>query len=218
MTDDDRRQRAAVRDGYDAMADDYVAEREDDPTDVAVVESFLAGVDAGARVLDVGCGQGSPVLDRMPAGVDGVGLDFSAAQLAHARGRTDAALLRADMTSLPLASDAFDAATALHSVIHVPTAEHPSVFDGLARVLRPGGRLLLTAAVDDEGWAGANDDWLGGGARMEWSFPGRTTTESQLRDAGFRVDAERVVDEGVSDADEDAEWLYLTAELDGSRE
>ena len=202
-----RAQRRAVRDGYDALADDYGEARE---PEAPLVESFLAGLPAGSRVLDAGCGQGTPVLDRLPAGVEGVGVDFSAAQLRRARAATDAPLVRGDLTALPVADAGVDAVTALHSLIHVPTAEQPAVLAEFARVTRPGARLLLTAGTGP--WTGANDDWLGSGARMEWSFPGADATRERLREAGFRVTDEELVPDGLDDEDGGGSWLLVTAE------
>ncbi|QZP38735.1 class I SAM-dependent methyltransferase [Halobaculum magnesiiphilum] len=214
---DPHTQRATVRDGYDAMAATYRDERGDDgdgteAPERPLVDSFLADLSAGDRLLDAGCGQGTPVLNRLPAGVEGVGVDLSASMLDLARERTDAALVRGDLTRLPVASNVADAATALHSVIHVPVSEHPAVFGEFARVLRPGGRLYLTAATDEDGWAGANEDWLGSGETMAWSFPGLDETHAQLREAGFRVTDERVLGDTVAD-DDGGSWTHLFARL-----
>ena len=210
MTDDPaggRAQRRAVRDGYDALADEYGESR--DPPEVSLVESFLADLPAGSRVLDAGCGQGTPVLDRLPAGVDGVGLDFSIEQLRRARGATDAALVHGDITAPPVADASVDAVTALNSLIHVPAARQPAVLAEFARVTRSGARLLLTAGTRP--WAGANDDWLDGGVRMEWSIPGADATRDSLRKAGFAVTDEAFVPDELAD-DDDAGWYVLTAE------
>jgi len=209
---DPHTQRAAVRNGYDGMAATYRRERE--ASEASVVESFLAGLSADDRLLDAGCGQGTPVLNRLPDRVDSIGVDLSASMLDLARDRTDTALVRGDLTRLPVAADAVDAVTALHSVIHVPMSEHPTVFREFARALRPGGRLYLTAATGEGGWSGANEDWLGSGELMAWSFPGLDRTRDQLREAGFRVTAERVLDDTVGDDDGGA-WTHLFARLAG---
>lgn len=204
--DDARRQRRTVRDGYDALADAY-GEASDGARE-PVVASFLADLPAGSRVLDAGCGQGTPVLDDLPTGVGAVGLDLSAEQLRRARAATDAPLVRGDVTALPVGSGRVDAVTALHSLIHVPDAEQAGAIAEFARVTRPGGRLLLTAGTGP--WAGANDDWLDAGVRMEWSIPGAETTRERLAEAGFRVTDDELVPERLDDGD--GEWVYLTAE------
>lgn len=212
---DPHTQRAAVRDGYDELAETYRRERESQElTTASVVEAFLDDCSVGDRVLDAGCGQGTPVLHQVPDGVEGIGVDLSASMLDIARERADGPLLRGDMTRLPVAADSVDAVTAITSTIHVPVEERPTVYAEFARALCPGGRLLVTAATGDEGWSGANPDWLDSGALMAWSFPGQPETRAQLRDAGFRVTAERTLAETVSDDDDGGSWALLTAVLD----
>jgi SAM-dependent methyltransferase len=91
------------------------------------------------------------------------------------------------MSRLPVASDTVDGVVALWSLIHVPLAEHPAVIDEFARVLRPGGGLLLVEGTTE--WVGENPDWLEGGVEMAWEVAGRETTRRQLRAAGFGIEA-----------------------------
>lgn len=106
-----------------------------------------ARIPAGGVVLDVGCGTGRalPAL-RRAVGESGtvVGLDLTPQMLAEARrkGRTSsAALVLADARSLPVATGCADAVFAAGLVMHLP-----DLYAGLtelARVTRPGGRLVL---------------------------------------------------------------------------
>jgi ubiquinone/menaquinone biosynthesis C-methylase UbiE len=106
----------------------------------------------GERVLDVGCGTGAlleAVRGRWP-GAAGVGVDLSLAMLAIARRRLPppVALVAADAGRLPFADGTFDQATCTSALHHwtdpvVGLAE-------VARVLRPGGRLVLTDWSDDD--------------------------------------------------------------------
>ncbi|QCC51149.1 class I SAM-dependent methyltransferase [Halapricum salinum] len=196
-----------VRDGYDALVDDYAAQRTDDSDDVEALASFLDDLPDGSRLLDAGCGQGIPVLASLD-GVSGVGLDISHGQLARASENAPAAALaQGDMTRLPFADDAFDAVTALWSVIHVPEGDHRTVFEEFARVLRPGGRLLLVEGTDE--WRGTNPDWLGGGAAMEWHIAGPEATREQLRAVGFEILVERTIGDSL---EEDAAWTLFEAD------
>ena len=97
------------------------------------------------------------------------------------------------MTALPFADDAFDGIAAYHSVIHVPTDEHPTVLGEFARVLRPVGHLLLTTGGG--AWEGTNDDRLDTGVEMRWSIPSPEDSVSMLEDAGFEVRWQRVTDD-----------------------
>jgi ArsR family transcriptional regulator len=151
------------------------------PTD-AIETALLQALPAGrlGRLLDIGCGTGG-VLERLaPRIEEGLGIDASRDMLALARSRlterglTHIAVRQADMYRLPLPDAAFDAVT-LHMVLHY--AEDPAAaLAEAARVLRPGGRLLiLDLAPHDRTdlltsyahrWPGFDDaaigGWLGG--------------------------------------------------------
>lgn len=198
----------AVRDGYDALVEEYAAQRTDDSDDVEALASFLDALPEDARLLDAGCGQGTPVLASLEA-ITGVGLDIAQGQLVRASENAPAAaLVQGDMTRLPFAPDTFDAVTALWSVIHVPEGDHGTVFAEFERVLRPGGRLLLTEGTSE--WRGTNPDWLGGGAAMQWHIAGPDRTREQLRGAGFEIATEQVIGGSL---DEDATWTLFEAVL-----
>lgn len=64
MTD----QRDVVRRGYDRLGSDYAAARSPDEREAALLSGLLDRLDAGARLLDVGCGDGRPVLSRLGGG------------------------------------------------------------------------------------------------------------------------------------------------------
>lgn len=203
--------RDAVRRAYDEIAETYAAERSERGRGVEVLTAFLDDLPERPRVLDAGCGQGTPVLRRLAESADPVGLDFSREQLGLARGTVPGApLVCGDMTALPLREDAFDAVTAYHSLIHVPIDDHAAVVEEFARVLRPGGRVLLTEGIDE--WSGRNPDWLNSGVEMQWDIAGAEATKSQLRDAGFTVVRElRATDEL---ADDEAEKPFFEARLE----
>ncbi|ELZ92880.1 ubiquinone/menaquinone biosynthesis methyltransferase UbiE [Haloferax mucosum ATCC BAA-1512] len=202
-------QRRAVRDGYDGLADDYLANRSGEPA--SVLTALTAHLDSGMRVLDAGCGQGTPVTDTLSSDFDVVGVDFSREQLRLARDHvTDAALVQGDMTHLPVESSAFDAVCAFYSIIHVPVEEHERVFEEFARVLRPGGYLLST--VGDEAWEGSNPDWLDSGIEMQWSFPSIEETNELLTQSGFTVLDTFVVDDRLG-----SQYPFVLARYDGDR-
>jgi SAM-dependent methyltransferase len=199
-------QRDRVREGYDALAADYDAERPAEPP--ATVDALRERLDADARVLDAGCGGGRPVLETLDGDYRTVGLDFSAAQLALAAERTDGPLVRGDLTALPFRADAVDAVTCLNAIIHVPVEAHPTVVGEVARVLRPGGWLLLTTG--DRAWEGETEDWLDGDARMEWSYPSPAETRETIREAGFAIRRE-----WPADHPDGGDFPFLLARLEG---
>ena len=108
------------------------------------------------------------------------------------------------MVNLPISDGVFDAVTAYHSLIHIPTEQHQAVIEEFARVLRPGGRVLLIEGIGE--WSGTNPDWLDTGVEMQWQIAGADTTRDQLVDAGFTITDERSVSQTL---DGDEEWVFL---------
>jgi ubiquinone/menaquinone biosynthesis C-methylase UbiE len=110
------------------------------------------GIRPGDRVLDVACGTGGVALRAARAGAEVVGIDISADQLAKARRAADADDLairfdEGDCEELPYADADFAAVASAFGAIFA--ADHARTAAGLARVCRPGGRLVLTAWQKD---------------------------------------------------------------------
>jgi len=111
----------------------------------------LAGVGAGMRVLDVGCGTGVVTRDvaaRVGLGGHVVGVDPSRALLAVARRRTGAegtgarpTFRHGDGLALPFAPASFDVTLAVTVLLHVPSSDR--VLGEMVRVTRPGGRVAV---------------------------------------------------------------------------
>ncbi len=89
------------------------------------------------RVLDVACGNAP--LERLHVG-RWVGADVSAAELERARERGAAPLVLADGTTLPFASGCFDAVVCSMALMVIQPLGR--ALAEMARVLRPGGRLV----------------------------------------------------------------------------
>ena len=107
---------------------------------------FAARWARGKRVLDVACGEGygSALLARHAAHVTGV--DVSPDAIAHA-GREYAKLgnarfVRASCTAMPLLDASIDLAVSFETLEHIAGQE--AFLDELARVLTPGGLLVLS--------------------------------------------------------------------------
>ena len=100
----------------------------------------------GARVLDIGCGDGSLVRMMAREGAEATGLEISESQLARARaaspvGGESYQVGRAE--ALPFADKAFDVVVFFNSLHHVPLGDQEMAVAEAARVLRTGGHLLV---------------------------------------------------------------------------
>jgi SAM-dependent methyltransferase len=102
------------------------------------VAAFAAETPAGARVLDAGAGEGAykPAFARQRY----VGLDMGIGDAAWNYSELDVV---GDLAALPFRDAAFDAALNIVTLEHV--REPGRVLEEIARVLAPGGRLLLVA-------------------------------------------------------------------------
>lgn len=198
-----------VQQGYDERGETYAAKHSANERDIALLEEFFDSLSESPRLLDAGCGNGTPVLRHLGEDASVVGLDFSREQLRLAADAVPTApLVLGDMTALPFQDDVFDAVTAFNSLIHVPLAAHQTVLDEFARVLRTDGRVLLSEAPEE--FERTNSNWLDSGVEMTWSMAGKAATREQLRDAGFRI-----VDEWAApDTSGHPEPPFFSARLD----
>jgi SAM-dependent methyltransferase len=145
------------------------------------------------RVLDVACGSGGPIL-RLAAltGASVAGVDVQSAGIEMAtvsaaeQGLSDRArFLVADATRpLPFEDASFDAVTCIDAVNHLPGRE--SVFAEWHRVLRPGGRILLSDPAVVTGLV-SKEDMAVRGSIGEFVFSAPGVNERLVAEAGFRV-------------------------------
>lgn len=177
-----------VRRGYDRLASRYAERSTATDRDHAVLSTFLDSLSAPARVLDAGCGNGEPVLDRLAdvATERAVGLDVSRSQVELADEAVPAvSIVQGDLRHLPFPDGSFDAVVAVDAIIHVPLPDHEAVVAEFARVLRPGGRLLLSEGARE--LERTATDWLDAGVEMRWHMAGPAATREHLHTAGFEV-------------------------------
>jgi SAM-dependent methyltransferase len=151
-----------VDNGWQSSADAWIAEMGDRGDfgrhyvlDPVMLPRALAR--SPKKALDVGCGEGRFCRMLKPHGVDVVGVDPTPALIAAARSRdTGGVYLEAPAERLPFGSATFDLVVSYLSFIDIPDIE--SAIPEMARVLRPGGVLLIAnlnsfnTACADQGW------------------------------------------------------------------
>jgi len=160
-----------------------------------LILEFVGNVE-GDRVLDVGCGDGELALHLKKRGATVVGIDASPEMIAAAsaragREKSDVSFQVATAERLPFADGQFDLVTAITILCFVDDAA--PIFQEVARVLRPGGRLAIGELGKWSTWAAGRRvrAWLG--SRL-WRR-GRFRTGNELRQlaegAGLIVKAVR---------------------------
>ena len=101
----------------------------------------IADVRPGERALDLASGTGDIAFAVAAHGAKTIGLDITHRMLQLAQEKSGVAtFVTGDMGSLPFASRSFDLVTTGYGLRNVPDLD--AAIDEIARVLKPGGRLL----------------------------------------------------------------------------
>jgi SAM-dependent methyltransferase len=143
-----------MKQGARAMwaAGDYpaIAQRQLWPVGERVVRR--AAVAPGEDVLDVACGTGNAALRAAQAGGRVTGVDltpelFEAGRVLAAEAGVEIEFVEGDAEALPVPDGAFDVVVSVMGCMFAP--RHRVTAAELARALRPGGRLCVTAWTPD---------------------------------------------------------------------
>lgn len=171
--------------------------------------------ESNGSLLDIGCGRGGPSIyltERF--GFDCTGIDLVPYNVEMARANADrrgvsTQFVVGDARRLPFASDTFAACVAIDSLVYVPEKE--SVFESVARVLRPGGTVVISDLLvrDDVGRAGreAVDAFAD-----SWDMPPLSNVEqyrTTMERAGLTVEHVRDISENSIDRFQKWTDLYL---------
>lgn len=114
-------------------------------------------------ILDIGSGAGQlirPILKYADPGVEVIGCDLSLNMLLRARTRLKddrPDFTTADLAHLPFADESFDGITCGYVLEHLPDARVG--LREMARVMRPGGRMLLLVTEDSFSGAFTSRIW-----------------------------------------------------------
>jgi SAM-dependent methyltransferase len=184
--------------GYGARAEEYARVVDPAFAPVATRSVELAGVRAGADVLDLATGTGSVARAAAQAGASVVGVDVSAGmiEVAQRLSPPDISFQVADATALPFAPRSFDAVTCVFAFSHLP--DPGAAVAELLRVMRDRA-ALVQASWGSRGRnaafravADALEEVTGGAPRAcadimdegTWADPAHGM--ATLRDAGLR--------------------------------
>ena len=221
-----------VADGYDAMGETFAAWREEiigDPRRVWEDE-LAARLEPGARLLELGCGGGTPETRRLAERFAVTGVDISPRQVERARAAIpEAEFACADFTELELPAGSFDAVCSFYVFNHVPrellapllTRIHGWLAPSAGSVVgkaddarpedrtpaAPGGWLLAAFGASDlPGWTG---EWLGAETFFS-GFPPEVNSQL-VRDAGLTIERDEVVEFVEPEGPVQFQWVLAQA-------
>ncbi len=146
----------------------------------ALLERYCAP-GGGLRILDAGCGTGAAARFLSPYGLV-TGLDLEAYALRLAQSRGNARLARGSVARLPFAAGSFELVTCFDVLVMLDDALEACALAEMARVLKPGGRLLVRVAAND---------WLRGAHDRAWLVVRRYSARglrASLERAGLAVE------------------------------
>lgn len=177
-----------VTDSYSQRASEYVAKLgsvgDMNPLDVALITTWGQGV--AGPILDAGSGPGHWTDLLQNLGCDTHGIDMVPEFVDSARKRFPlTAFDLGDILDLPFDASSFGGVLAWYSLIHMRPKARELTFREFARVLKPGGELLVGAFLGQQ-------DLPFDHAITEafyWSEDGLT---DHLRSAGFQVVATQI--------------------------
>jgi SAM-dependent methyltransferase len=152
----------------------------------------LIGPSAGKRILDAACGDGVLAAALARGGAIVTGIDSDTRMLAAGRARVEqarlaAALIEGDIRALPFPDAAFDVVVAVTVLCFVPDAGR--AVREMARVLKPGGRLVIGELGRWSAWAAQRriKGWWGSKIWQSARFRSAGELKQLMRDASLDV-------------------------------
>jgi SAM-dependent methyltransferase len=187
-----------VRESYDriaaAYAEHYAKELTHKPLDRELLNRFASTVKDRDDVCDIGCGPGHIARYLRDAGLTNLfGLDLSPRMVEQARQlNPDISFRVGNMMTLDLREASLGGILAFYAIVNIPESLLPTVFGEMWRVLKPGGRLLLSFHIGDEIVRPA--ELLGQPISMDFFFFQPAAITKLLEATGFAI--EDVVERG----------------------
>lgn len=137
----------ASKAGYEMIAADFSRTRGTFWEELLFVRDLIP---KGARLLDIGCGNGRFLGAPLDESIDYTGLDFSEKLIKVARerygSRTNTTFVAGDALNLPFPDNSFDVVVSFAVIHHVPSRAYRVQFLREAkRVVKPGGLIIITA-------------------------------------------------------------------------
>jgi ubiquinone/menaquinone biosynthesis C-methylase UbiE len=181
----------AIQESYDSVADEYArhifSELQNKPLDRELLTRFASRLKGKGEICDMGCGPGHVARFLHDQGASVFGLDLSSRMLEEARRlNPDISFRQGNMLALDLPDASLAGITAFYAIVNLPKASLPQVFREMARVLQPGGLLLLAHHIGDQ--IQHRDEWWDRPISMDFHFLEPLATQRDLQAAGLTVE------------------------------
>jgi ubiquinone/menaquinone biosynthesis C-methylase UbiE len=180
-----------IRNSYDRVADEYAkhifSELGGKPLDRELLTRFAVQTRGKGKVCDMGCGPGHVARFLHEAGADVFGLDLSPAMLEQARQLNPAIEFHeGNLLALDLLDASLAGITAFYAIVNLPREAIPQAFREMARVLKPGGLLLLAHHIGEQ--TVHRDEWWDRPINMDFHFLDPLRVQRDLEEAGLAVE------------------------------
>ena len=207
-----------VRESYDRLAAEYARrlfnELDGKPLDRELLTRFALQVAGRGPVCDMGCGPGHVARFLHQAGATAFGLDLSPAMIDEARRLNPGiAFDVGNMLALGLPSESLAGIAAFYAIVNIPQSSLPVVFAEMARVLEPGGLLLLAFHMGNE--ALQVEELWGQPVAMTFYLIEPSGIRRQLEAAGFHIEETIEREPYAPDVEHPTRRAYIFARKQG---
>ena len=156
--------------------------------DRKLLDQFADRVRDAGMVCDLGCGPGQIARYLHDRGITVCGVDLSQRMIDCAR-RLNPGIefSQGDMRDLPIEDNAWAGIAAFYSIVNLPAGEVVLSLREMMRVLKPGGRVLLSFHIGEDETLVEENLW-GRGVSLGATLFRVSTIEGYIRSTGFTID------------------------------
>lgn len=191
-----------VRDSYDRVAQRYAAEVGGElagkPLDRALLRALadlvadVAESSGSGVIADLGCGPGHVAAYLSSVSASVIGVDISPAMVELCRSvHPELSFRVGSLLALPVTDGELAGAVAFYSILHLRPEHRPAAYAEMARVIRPGGWLLVAFHVRLSGHEAGGimhvDEWWGERVDLDFYYLDPAGVADGLAAAGFTL-------------------------------
>lgn len=173
------------KNSYDIIANDWATDRNEYSFVTKPVVDFAERVTPNGRILDIGCGSGSPnakYLSDKGFTIKGIDVSEKLLEKAIALNLPKSDFELADFFEFDT-EEKFDGIIAFNSFFHFPKDRQSEIYSRISKWLNPGGYLLFTHGNEDGEITGEMY-----GEKFYYSSLSLANVKNLLSEAGFEIE------------------------------